>query len=145
MEATPTLPKLEEDQKKLAEAIVQHWNQASPEEIGGAVPHFIVREAFKTPDHEEQRMKFTFVVTPFHMHADPALPLRGVEIAISVRQLLVKATLSEGGALKQGAAPKGQLERVAAKMLKDLQKQKRPVAVASWAKPPSLAFEACVP
>ncbi len=67
--------------------------------------------------------KFMFVVAPLHLHNDPALPYRGVEMAIALRQLFIKAMQSEGGEIKQGAAPKCQLERVTAKALKQIQRQ----------------------
>ncbi len=69
-------------------------------------------------------MKFMFVIAPLHLHKDPQLPYRGVEMAIAIRQLFIEAITSEGGVLKQEAAPKSQLERVTAKMLKDMQKRK---------------------
>lgn len=98
----------------------------TPEMIGQVLPTFRVKECYKRPGAE------ALTKVEFAVHPLPLLPrniiddLEGMEgplLAQTIRMAISQAMEQHQGKLKLGAAPRGELERVAQRQLRALQRQ----------------------
>ena len=94
-----------------------------------AIPHFRVKPTYggknkdMEVDDDKKLSKITIMIDPLHAHAVEGLEVRGVELAVKLRDALSEAIRLLGGDRKHGQAPRGQLERLLETNLKRLQKR----------------------
>lgn len=86
---------------------------ATPDAVSEIVSHFIVKDVYKDPEDQRQRVRISFALKVSHRSM-----LRDADLSPPLLNLAMCWIMSElGGAMKANTAPKGPMERAAEKVL----------------------------